>query len=510
MDIGLQRAGFDHRFFAEIDPYCRTTLATRFPGVTVYEDVHDVDASAGYVDLLCGGFPCQDISVAGKRAGLAGDRSGLFFEFMRIVGALRPRAILIENVEGLYSSGSPKGADFGVVLDALAELGYLASWRTLDAQHFGVPQRRRRVFVCAVLDGDPGAERLGEVFAVEQGSSGDSPTSDPAWPFTAAPTGGGAGHGGGRVVGALTGRSVTRLDEQCVGGGQIVTAAVTAKWAKGSGGPSGDEIQNVVWHSIQRTGKNAEVVRHEDDATYYIEDCERGPVKAGGAGGSPPRTDRLPLMAYRKARRAQSNEDFETWVKDDRSNTLNQFDASAARTTHAVVTHQVVGALKGSPGRGWTNSTESCADGHLVPLQTVTAFAQNQREEVRDLQDRAGALSSAGGKHQATYVTYNVRPEYGNGADLRVDEAEIHPTLAQQTHLPGYDRGIRVLEQATVRRLTPMECERLMGWPDGWTDVPWRKKDVSPDSRRYAACGNGVVAPVAYWIGARLAEVLAL
>ena len=67
-----------------------------------------------------------------------------------------------------------------------------------------------------------------------------------------------------------------------------------------------------------------------------------------------------------------------------------------------------------------------------------------------------------------------------------------------------------MLEQATVRRLTPMECERLMGWPDGWTDVPWRKKDVSPDSRRYAACGNGVVAPVAYWIGARLAEVLAL
>lgn len=403
MDVGLQRAGFDHRFFAEIDPYCRTVIAIRFPGITIYEDVHDVDASAGYVDLLCGGFPCQDISVAGKRAGLAGDRSGLFFEFMRIVGALRPRAVLIENVEGLYSSGSTKGADFGAVLDALAELGYLASWRTLDAQHFGVPQRRRRVFVCAVLDGDPRAERLGEVFAVKQGSSGDSPTSDEAWPFTAAPVGKGAGHGGGRVVGALSARGYTQYtDQEFVRGGQLVTG-----------------------HDIQRTGKNAEVVKREDDA----------------------RTDRLPLMAYRKARRAQSNEDFETWVIDDRSNTLNQFDASAARTTHAVVTHEVIGALKGSPGRGWTNSTESCADGHLVPLQTVT---------------------------------------------------------------PGYDRGIRVLQQATVRRLTPMECERLMGWPDGWTDVPWRKKDVSPDSRRYAACGNGVVAPVAYWIGARLAEVLAL
>lgn len=441
MDIGLQWAGFNHRFFAEIDEYCRAILAARFPGVTIYDDVRAVDADAGYVDLLCGGFPCQDLSVAGKRAGLAGDRSGLFFEFMRIVDALRPRAILIENVEGLYSSGSPKGADFGVVLDSLAERGYLATWRTLDAQHFGVPQRRRRVFVCAIVDGDPRAERIGEVLAVTEGGVGDFATSDPSWPQVAAAVGRGAD--GGRIVGALTGRSVTRLDEQCVGGGQLVSATVTTKWAKGSGGPAGDEHQNLVWNRSV-TGRNAEVVKPEDDATYYIEDVERGPVKAGGAGGGPPRSDRLPLMTYRKSRPAKDDQDFATWVDDDLSNTLNQFDASSTRTTHAVV----------EP------------------------------------------------------VAYNVRPEYGNGADLRVDATDVHPTLAQQTHLPGYDRGIRVMEQATVRRLTPMECERLMGWPDGWTDIPWKKKDHAPDSRRYAACGNGVVAPVAHWIGARLAEVL--
>jgi len=110
-------------------------------------------------------------------------------------------------------------------------------------------------------------------------------------------------------------------------------------------------------------------------------------------------TDIAGAFVYRKARRAQTNADYETWVKDGRSNTLNQFDASATRTTHAVVT-------------------------------------------------------------------------------------------------------------STVRRLTPLECERLMGFPDGWTDIPWNKKDHAPDSRRYAACGNGVVSPVAYWIGARLAEVL--
>ncbi len=190
MDIGLAWAGFRHLFFAEIDPYCRAVLAARFPGVPVYDDVRDVDASAGHVDLLCGGFPCQDLSVAGKRAGLAGARSGLFHEFMRIGDALRPRAVLLENVEGLYSSNG--GRDFGVVLNALAERGYLVTWRTLDAQHFGVPQRRRRVFVCAIADGDPRAERIGEVLALAEGSGGDSPTSDPSWPLPAPGTRGGA------------------------------------------------------------------------------------------------------------------------------------------------------------------------------------------------------------------------------------------------------------------------------------------------------------------------------
>ena len=175
-----------------------------------------------------------------------------------------------------------------------------------------------------------------------------------------------------RLVGALSAQGYTKYtDQEFVRGGQLVTDR---------------DLQG-------------DVRRVSDDATYYIEDCERGPVKAGGAGGSPPRTDRLPLMTYRKSRRAKDDSDFETWTSDGVSNTLNQFDASSTRTTHAVV-------------------------------------------------------------------------------------------------------------GPSVRRLTPLECERLMGWPDDHTDVPWNKKEHSPDSRRYAACGNGVVAPVAYWIAARLGEVL--
>ena len=215
-------------------------------------------------------------------------------------------------------------------------------------------------------------------------------------------------------------------------------------------------------------------------------------------------TDIAGAYVYRKSRRAKDDQDFETWVDDDLSNTLNQFDASSTRTTHAVVT------VGGDVAHTLTHEGHDASEDGTGRGTPVIAFTQNQRAEVRDLNDVAGALSSNGGSNQRNYVAtaYNVRPEYGNGADLRVDATDVHPTLAQQTHLPGYDRGIRVMEQATVRRLTPMECERLMGWPDGWTDIPWKKKDHAPDSRRYAACGNGVVAPVAHWIGARLAEVL--
>lgn len=234
LDLGFTWAGFRHAFFAESDPYCRAVLAARWPGVPIYEDVRDV--ARGYdlphVDIVAGGFPCQDLSVAGKRRGLAGERSGLFWEAMRVVDALCPRAIVLENVEGLYTSNG--GRDFGVVLDALAARGYVAAWRTLDAQFFGVPQRRRRVFVVSVLDGDIAAGRIGEIFAFPESSRRDSPTSDPAWPLTTRGIADGAAIGGGGIVGALTGRSASRLDEQCVGGGQLVVSSEPSPRATGS------------------------------------------------------------------------------------------------------------------------------------------------------------------------------------------------------------------------------------------------------------------------------------
>lgn len=179
LDMGFERAGIETVLQAERDPWCLEVLAKHWPETERVTDVRDVskeragavigrmgNVGAGRsgehserlrrggreehdagIDLIYGGFPCQDVSVAGKRAGLGGERSGLWFEFERILSELRPRWGVIENVPGLLSSN--KGRDFAVILDGLEELGYSVGWAVLDAQNFGVPQRRRRVFIVA-------------------------------------------------------------------------------------------------------------------------------------------------------------------------------------------------------------------------------------------------------------------------------------------------------------------------------------------------------------------------
>ena len=143
-DLGLERAGMRVRWQVEIDPYCQRVLTKHWPHVTRYGDIKTIDwDSVEPVDLLCGGFPCQDISLAGKGAGLAGDRSGLWFEYAKAIAALRPRYVLIENVSALRSRGLDQ------VLGSLAALGYDAEWHCIPACAVGAPHRRDRVWIIA-------------------------------------------------------------------------------------------------------------------------------------------------------------------------------------------------------------------------------------------------------------------------------------------------------------------------------------------------------------------------
>jgi len=159
-DLGLARAGMECAWQVEIDLQCGAVLEHHWPEVKRNGDITEVDGrELGGVDLVCGGFPCQDLSVAGRRAGLAGERSGLFHEFMRIVSEVSPRWVLIENVPGLLSSNG--GRDMGTVVGALGAFGYGWSYRVLDAQYFGLAQRRERVFIVGCLgDGGSAAEVL--------------------------------------------------------------------------------------------------------------------------------------------------------------------------------------------------------------------------------------------------------------------------------------------------------------------------------------------------------------
>ena len=372
--------------FSEIEPFPCAILKHRFPNTPNYGSLTEYQSwplEPGAIDLLVGGTPCQSFSVAGLRKGLADPRGNLALTFLGLADKLKPRWIVWENVPGVLSSGG--GRDFGSFLGALVELGYGFAYRVLDAQHFGVPQRRRRVFVVACL-GDWRA--AAEVLSLREGLRGYSEKGRATRK---------------EVTGTLSSRS-------------------------SAGGGLGTDF-----------------------------DC---------AGGVQP--------VFRKSKRACSTTDNETWVPADASNTLNNFDLGDTRTTHAVV-------------------------------QPV-AWTQNQREEVRLLGDKVGAIALPG-THQTNYIA---EPKvYENHAqDSRVTgPLEVAPTVAAKFGTGG--GNVPLVGAMAVRRLTPVECERLQGFPDNWSRISWKGKpeEECPDGPRYKACGNSMAVPVMRWIGERIAAV---
>jgi DNA (cytosine-5)-methyltransferase 1 len=186
--------GYRTTAMIEIDARCQELLRRRFPEeIALFGDIRDVRGEElGDVDVLVGGFPCQDISIAGPRAGLRGERSGLFWEFMRLVDETAPRWVVIENVPGLLSSGGRR--DMGAVLGALAQRGYGYAYRVLDARGFGLPQRRRRVFIVGRAGGS--ADGPAEVLDLFRGGERDPVPSRRQGQDVAALTASGLGGGG--------------------------------------------------------------------------------------------------------------------------------------------------------------------------------------------------------------------------------------------------------------------------------------------------------------------------
>lgn len=221
-DLGLERAGMRCSLQAEQNADCLRVLEHHWPNVKRKADVRKVTKRDGRaVDLVCGGFPCQDLSVAGKRAGLDGERSGLWWEFARVIECVRPVWVLVENVPGLFSSAG--GGDFALIVSRLVKLGYGVAWRVLDSQYFGVAQRRRRVFIVGCLGN---WTYPGKVLFEPESCDGDSPPSREAGKDVA------------RCLANGTGSSGFRFDpngETYVANGEAVASPITAGYAKGPG-----------------------------------------------------------------------------------------------------------------------------------------------------------------------------------------------------------------------------------------------------------------------------------
>lgn len=388
-DLGMEAAGIDTVLACEIDKHARAVLGHRFPHATLHDDVRTLTGDdirrAGAVPertILSGGFPCQPFSVAGRRLGMGGDdeRGDLYWQISRLLAEFPARWIVLENVPGLLSID--RGRTFGTILGDLADLGYGVAYRVLDAQFFGVPQRRRRVFIVGCLGDD---RRPVEVLLEPEGGSGNPA---PRGPAGAGPAGrAGAGADGSRVYGqhgyARYGDGVTTL------------TATNHKRAE----------DNIVVNSLTASHGGAD----DNDAQARH------------------------LVPYVKGKRASTDQDDETWRNDEVAPTLNVFDNnSEARAT-------VLG---------------------------VTAFSH----------------------------TAGIGPQASTSVFLALKTKSSGQSFASPT---------------AVRRLTPRECERLMGWPDDHTR--YRLGPDGPveqaDSHRYKQCGNGMAAPVVEWIARRIVEV---
>ena len=419
--VAWEPLGFKPAWFAEIEPFPSEVLKQRFPNVPNLGDMTKIYEKEAFqsndIDLLVGGTPCQSFSVAGLRKGLADPRGNLALEFLRIVDTKRPRWVLWENVPGVLSSlshdapdsclppdGMEEGAEwvgedqydadeshaFSCFLAGLQELGYGVAYRTLDAQYFGVPQRRRRIFVVGYLgDWRPSLAVLFE----RGGVYGHSPKSREARK-------------------EATGAAGTRIDSSVDG----IAGTVTKKWSKGSGGPAGDECYNLVtYDTTQLTSNVNSQNRKPGDPCHTL-------AKNGDA----------PLLCFVDSRR------------------------------DGIRINEISPTIERQWGTGGGNvPIVQFADMPVLGLATLGHTESNGLGV--GFSETANTLEKTGSANQAV-----------------------------------------ILKKA--RRLTPMECERLQGFPDNWTLIPW-KSGFSPDSLRYQAMGNSMAVPVMRWLGRRIQMV---
>lgn len=443
LSLGLHRAGMQCAFHAEIADFPRRILKARFPDVPLYGDVATLTGEqlvreCGAINLLAGGSPCQGLSVAGRGAGLADDRSILFFQQVRLWKETNAPMCLWENVPGALSSN--KGADFAVILSTFAgapvtcptksgrwpRSGYVsgpngvAAWRVLDAQYFGVPQRRRRVFVIAArADGaDPG-KILFELESLRRhpapsGKAGEGIAADAQDGAGSASVHDARGHGNGDLAPTLAEDHQNRVTDY---------TAIVATWDPA-------QVTNPHNRSTVQLGQPCQSLVESPPAILTFKPSHYTRGKDSELGDVMP-----PLTADAD--------------KGDQENVIVAFNETGHESWQQ---QKVAGSL---------NAHES-KEAYALVAQMI-----NISDGAAKLEDVSGTI------------------------------------FAKSGQTSGIGAQTQAVLQGVPRRLMPVECERLMSWPDNWTLV-----EGARDTPRYKACGNGVVSNVVQWIGERIiAEV---
>ena len=384
--------------------------------------------------------------------------------------ALNPQWCVWENVPGVLSSSG--GRDFGSFLGALGELGYGFAYRVLDAQYFGVAQRRRRVFVVGYLgDWRPAAEVLFESDCLRgnpppsrekrEGLASYTPSSIAGYREGVGTLRANGGDIGGESENLIASRRAEKFDEN----GIPLTVGTLCDDTHPGAYSGQDAYSGRLIPCVYETHPADSRVKEMGEV------CQTVTSRWGTGGGNVPLVQR----AFRKSRRAQSVEDHESWVEDGKANTINLFDQGDIRTTHAIVALQdVSGRDKSQNGKGWSEENVSYT---LDAAATQGVMAYSIRED-------------------ATANNFSATP------------LEVTPALqALRPSVQSHHAQTFLAQSVGVRRLTPIECERLQGFGDNYTNVPWRKAEESPDSQRYKALGNSMAVPCMVWIGKRIQKV---
>lgn len=494
------------------------------------------------VDCITFGSPCQDLSIAGRRAGLAGERSGLFVEAVRIIKEMRkatngmhPTFAIWENVPGAFSSNS--GEDFRAVLEELARVeqpdtviprpprggrwskagaiagaGWSLAWRQLDAQHWGVPQRRKRIALVA----DFGGQRASEILFERTGVSGHPDEGIPAWKEIAGLTKN-CSAGNDRVV-AEGGRNAAytlKIRSGCAGGGK---GALVQTEKTGTLSTLQDQtlFQPAVAYKVQ-------VLNDQGGGKMDVSYDVVGTLRANAKGHDPIVLDVLPFdttqltspqngsnphwgdpchplaasahtpSAVVKVFDARESGDGQIvpTITGDHESRITDYTAIAVDLYNGAVTGNTATAItcrSTAPNSG-PKVIESYGIGNGQAHSSVTKEKSGTLDTMHDAQ--AVAIEHAGCLTPWDVQSRRIFSEYGKWPALYSGEGGGH----------GYVFTLRWI----VRRLTPMECERLQGYPDGWTDIgEWTdtkgKKHKAADSPRYKALGNSIALPQWFWI----------